>query len=505
MICFAATGGLYFIFPELAKVFLVIFSILFLVGLRDAFQSRHAVLKNFPVVGHFRYLLEEIRPEIQQYFVESNTDGRPIDRNTRSVVYQRSKKALQTQPYGTQDDVYEAGNEWLTHSMYPTTASEGWDWIQVGGSQCQKPYRCSRLNISAMSYGSLSARAIQALNKGAKIGGFYHNTGEGGISDHHLHGGDLVWQIGTGYFGCRTEDGKFCSKSFAEKAQKDIVKMVEIKLSQGAKPGKGGMLPGAKVTPEVARVRQVPIGKDVLSPSSHNSFSNPKELLAFVDQLRELAGGKPVGIKMCIGRYREFEELVDAMVTEGKHPDFITIDGSEGGTGAAPIEFCDSVGMPLKDSLCFVNDLLNERGLRNKICIIASGKSFTGFDMIRNFALGADIINSARGMMLALGCIQALRCHSNECPVGIATNHPGLEKGLSVEAKAPRVANYHHETLKSAGALLGAMGKKDISEIERRDIFMRMDTGQCLSFEEYYGPVPRMSVGNGVVTQAQSS
>ncbi|MCJ8276451.1 MAG: FMN-binding glutamate synthase family protein, partial [Bdellovibrionales bacterium] len=343
--------------------------------------------------------------------------------------------------------------------MYSAKVDEGFDRIMIGGPDCKKPYSSSRMNISAMSYGSLSYRAVQALNRGAKMGNFSHNTGEGGISEFHKQGGDLVWQLGTGYFGCRTAEGRFCEKTFAEKSQWEEVKMIELKLSQGAKPGKGGILPGVKVTEEIAEIRGVPVGKDVISPSSHIEFSDAKGLLQFIKKLRDLSGGKPVGFKLCVGKKSEFIDVVDEMKTTGIKPDFIAVDGSEGGTGAAPLEFSNGVGMPLKDGLSFVSSELNVAGLRDEIKVIASGKSLTAFDMIRNYSLGADVVNSARGMMLALGCIQALRCHSNHCPVGITTNNPALVKGLHVESKAQRVANYHEETFKVVKSLLSAMGK----------------------------------------------
>lgn len=463
-----------------------VFIVLFAIGIVDATQTRHAVRRNFPIVGNFRYLLEAIRPEIQQYFVESNTDGRPIDRNERSVVYQRAKKQLQVLPFGTQEDLYKEGREWVCHSMFPTEVDEDFDRVWVGGKDCKQPYHASILNISAMSYGSLSKKAVEALNRGAAKGGFYHNTGEGGISPFHLKGADIVWQIGTGYFGCRTPEGRFDDAIFEKKAHLDNVKMIEIKLSQGAKPGKGGMLPGAKVTAEIAEIRGVAIGKDVISPPGHQEFNDAKGLLEFVQKLRSLSGGKPVGFKLCVGDHLEILEIFKQIQNTGIAPDFITVDGAEGGTGAAPIEFSDAVGMPLKDGLSYVSSLVERFGLRDQIRIIASGKSLTGFHMIRNFALGADMINSARGMMLSLGCIQALRCHSNHCPVGITTNDPNLTAGLHVPAKAERVANYHSETLKVVHSLLSAMGRKRPSDVRLKDIYQRQSDGTYKTFEEIF-------------------
>ncbi len=459
---------------------------LIILGVRDSFQKSHAVIRNFPIVGHFRYMLEAIRPEIQQYFVESNTDGRPIDRNDRSVVYQRSKKQLQVLPFGTQEDLYAEGQEWVCHSMFPGPVDEDFDRVKVGGEQCTQPYEASIFNISAMSYGSLSKNAVMALNLGAAKGGFYHNTGEGGIAPAHLLGADIVWQIGTGYFGCRTKDGGFDRDLFQKKSQQEQVKMIELKLSQGAKPGKGGMLPGAKVTVEIAEIRGVPIGEDVLSPSAHKEFSDAAGLLNFIKLLRELSGGKPVGFKVCVGDKAQILDVFKEMDKSGIVPDFITVDGAEGGTGAAPLEFANAVGMPLKDGLSFVASLVEQFDLKKNIKIIAAGKSLTGFHLIRSFGLGADIVNSGRGMMLALGCIQALRCHSNHCPVGITTNNPSLMAGLEVSSKSQRVANYHSETIKVVQHLLSAMGKARPSDVRREDIFQRQSDGTYKTYAEVY-------------------
>lgn len=483
---FAICAGLYMVSAPIAIFLALILLALLFVGIMDMMQTKHAIKSNFPVIGHFRYILEAIRPEIQQYFIESNIDGAPINRNKRSLVYQRSKRELESLPFGTQEDVYKQGNEWVCHSMYPGKVADDFDRILVGGKDCKKPYLSSRLNISAMSYGSLSDRAVMALNKGAKEGGFSHNTGEGGISEFHKQGGDLVWQIGTGYFGCRTPEGDFSPEVFAEKAQWENVKMIEIKLSQGAKPGKGGILPGVKVTEEIAEIRGVPVGETVISPPSHKEFDGPQGLLEFVKKLRDLSGGKPVGFKLCVGRKSEFLEIISAMKSTNILPDFITVDGSEGGTGAAPPEFSNAVGMPLKDGLSFVSNSLKEAGLRNEIRILAAGKSLTGFDMIRNFSLGADIVNSARGMMLSLGCIQALRCHSNHCPVGITTSNPSLVKGLDVDYKSQRVASYQIETLKVVKSLLSAMGKTGPGDVELSDVHQRQSGGGYLTYDKIY-------------------
>jgi glutamate synthase domain-containing protein 2 len=396
------------------------------------YQTKHALRRNFPFVGRGRWVMEFLRPFFRQYFFESETDGVPISRMFRSVIYQRAKGAPDAVPYGTKLDTQAVGYEWIGHSLAAIHASKETpkQRIDVGGPDCLKPYSASVFNISAMSYGSLSGNAIEALNKGAKKGGFFHNTGEGSVSPSHLkHGGDLVWQIGTGYFGCRTADGKFDGDSFAKTAIKDNIKMIEIKLSQGAKPGHGGILPAHKNTIEIAQIRQVEPGTRVESPPTHSSFSTPLEMMQFIKKLRDLSGGKPIGFKLCIGRKSEFIALCKAMIETKIQPDFITVDGGEGGTGAAPLEYSNSVGMPLREALVFVVDVLNGFGLKKEIRVIASGKTFTGFHLVKKLALGADMCNSARGMMVALGCVQSLICHTNECPTGIATQDPAVASG----------------------------------------------------------------------------
>jgi len=458
-------------------------------GVRDMFQTRHAVLRNFPVLGHMRYLLELIRPEINQYFVESNQDGRPFSREVRSVVYQRAKKELATVPFGTQKEVTAVGYEWMNHSMYPERTPATESRVQIGSSRCKQPYSASLLNVSAMSYGALSKNAIQALNGGAKDGGFFHNTGEGGISPHHLeHGGDLVWQIGTSYFGCRDETGHFSDEVFSEKAQLEQVKMIEIKLSQGAKPGHGGILPKEKITDEVAEIRGVSKGADVISPPFHTAFHGPEALLRFVDRLRDLSGGKPVGFKLCVGSHSEFEELCLAMIDTDITPDFITIDGGEGGTGAAPLEFANSMGSPLADALPVVDDVLTRYGLRDEVKLIASGRVLTAFQMAQRMAMGADLCASARGMMMALGCIQALRCNSNVCPVGVATQDENLVAGLVVGHKRVRVMNYQQETVHTLMELCAAAGLRCPSELTRFHINRRVSSVETKTYAEIYGP-----------------
>ena len=462
-----------------------------LLGIVDMVQSKRAVQRNFPVIGHARYLFELIRPEIQQYFVESNMDGRPFNREDRSLVYQRAKGVNDTLPFGTQRDVYETGYEWINHSMAPVQPHESNPRVTIGEGRCAKPYSASILNISAMSFGSLSANAIEALNTGAREGAFAHNTGEGSISPHHQHGGDLIWQIGTGYFGCRDKDGGFDPDSFAECAAQDAVKMIEIKISQGAKPGHGGILPAAKITPEIAAIRGVPMGEDVISPAAHRAFSNPIELLEFVVRLRELSGGKPVGFKFCVGKRREFLAICKAMLETGNCPDFITVDGGEGGTGAAPFEFSNSLGCPLVDGLTFVHNSLTGIGLRDQVKIIASGKVASGFGLTRMLALGADLCNAARAMMLSLGCIQARKCNNNECPVGIATQNRSLMSGLDVKEKAHRVERYHSETIHAAGELMGAAGLRSPEELRPWHIARRvshLETKHYGEIVEYLEP-----------------
>ncbi len=461
---------------------------LFALGVWDLLQTRHAILRNFPVVGHGRYVLEMIRPEIVQYFIEQNHDGRPLDREQRSVIYQRAKRQLDTLPFGTQRDVYDVGYEWMDHSLHAWHIdTHALPRIRIGGPDCTQPYDAAMLNISAMSYGSLSKNAVLALNEGAREGGFFHNTGEGGLSPYHLApGGDLCWQIGTGYFGCRAADGGFDAALFAEKMALPQVKLCEIKLSQGAKPGHGGILPAKKVTAEISQIRHVPMGQDVLSPPTHRAFSTPAELCAFIAECRRLAGGKPIGFKLAIGRRHEFLAICKAMLESGVTPDFITVDGGEGGTGAAPLEFSNAVGAPLTDALIFVHNALVGCGLRDRIKLIAAGKITTGFDMVRRLAIGADLCYSARGMMVALGCIQALRCNNNHCPTGVATQDPALMRGLVVQDKAPRVANFQRETVESLMELLAAAGVEHPDDLRPDHVHRRVSPTEVRHYGELY-------------------
>ncbi len=486
VICVSIVGGLSLVWPA-ALWALVVIGPLILLGIYDSGQRSHAVIRNFPVIGRARYWMEAIRPEIQQYFVESDTSGRPFSRELRSVIYQRAKVATDTRPFGTIRNLDEVGSEWIAHSLTPNHPPEQEPRILIGEGRCDRPYAASTLNVSAMSFGSLSKNAVLALNGGAKLGGFAHNTGEGGISPYHLEpGGDLIWQIGTGYFGCRTAEGDFDPDQFAHKSKLESVKMIEIKLSQGAKPGHGGILPGAKVTPEIAQIRGVPSGQDVISPPYHRAFSTPKGLLDFLVQLRELSGGKPIGFKLCVGQPSEFLSICKAMVETGMVPDFITVDGAEGGTGAAPMEFSNSIGMPLTDGLLFVHNALLGCNLRGKIRVICSGKIVTGFHMIQRMAIGADLCNSARAMMFALGCIQALKCNTNHCPVGVTTQDPDLVRGLDVAGKKHRVCNYHRNTVNSFLDILGAAGLSHGDELRPRHIQRRVSPTEVQDYGRIY-------------------
>jgi glutamate synthase domain-containing protein 2 len=455
------------------------------VGIYDLQQSHHAILRNYPIIGHLRFMLETIRPEIRQYFLESETEAAPFSRAQRTLVYTRAKGQSDKRPFGTQLDTRAMGYEWINHSIAPTHLA-GHDFrVKVGGKDCTQPYNISLFNVSAMSFGALSANAIQALNLGAKMGGFAHDTGEGSISRHHrVHGGDLIWEIGSGYFGCRDEHGHFSPEHFVENVRSPQVKMVEIKLSQGAKPGHGGVLPGPKVTEEIAEARGVMVGEDCVSPASHSSFSTPLELMTFIQQLRTLSEGKPVGFKLCIGHPWEWFAIVKAMLETGIQPDFIVVDGAEGGTGAAPLEFSDHMGMPLQEALRLVHNTLVGAGLRDSIRIGASGKIVSAFDMARALALGADWCNSARGFMFALGCIQAQTCHSGNCPTGVTTQDPTRQLALVVPSKAERVKNFHEHTLEALQELMEASGLQTPHDFTPRHIMRRVSETQTLHLSD---------------------
>ena len=466
-------------------------------GWRDVRQTRHAILRNYPVIGHLRFLLEFIRPEIRQYFVESDHEQAPFSRQQRSLVYQRAKGEPDKRPFGTQLDVHAAGYEWLNHSMAPTKL-ESHDFRVLVGADRAQPYSASVFNISAMSFGALSANAILALNAGARRGGFAHDTGEGSISTHHrVHGGDLVWQVASGYFGCRHEDGSFSPERFQAQAREPQVRMIEVKLSQGAKPGHGGVLPGSKVTPEIAAARGVPPGVDCISPARHSAFATPLELLAFVDRLRELSGGKPTGLKLCVGHPWEWFAVARAMLETGVVPDFIVVDGAEGGTGAAPLEFTDHVGAPLQEGLLLVHNTLVGLGLRPRVRIGCAGKIVSAFDIARAMALGADWCNAARGFMFALGCIQAQTCHTGRCPTGVTTQDPARQRALVVPDKAERVYRFHQNTLHALKDLVQAAGLRHPREISPQHIVRRTSQHQVRLLANELG-----FVAPGVLLQA---
>ena len=490
-------GFLSLAWPSILYLLLLVVPFI-LLGVKDMLSS-HSVLRNYPVIGHLRYLLESIRPEIRQYFIAGNLSDRPYSRETRSLIYQRAKNVEDTHPFGTEHDVQETGYLFAGHSMKVQEVPESRSRLQVGGAACEKPYQASLINISAMSYGALSRNAIRALNLGAKQAGIYHNTGEGGLTSHHLSAGaDVVWQIGTGYFGCRNKDGNFEHDLFVEKAQLEQVKMIEIKLSQGAKPSHGGILPADKISKEISEIRGIPMGQDCLSPPTHKMFDTPLSLLAFVQQLRELSGGKPVGFKLAIGIKKEFMGICKAMLESGIYPDYIVVDGAEGGTGAAPLIYSNHLGLPGDEALAFVHNCLTGCGLRNKLRLIASAKVASGFDIARKFALGANMVNIARGFMFSLGCIQAMKCNTNECPTGVTSNKPSRYKAIVIEEKAKHVHNFHRNTMSAFLDLIGALGFNDPQAIGARDMLYRKDIGTTVSLYEVFHFVEENSLLNEV-------
>jgi glutamate synthase domain-containing protein 2 len=457
-----------------------------LIGVYDLIQHRHSVLRNYPILGHGRFMLEGIRPELQQYFIERNTDGAPSDRDTRSAIYQRAKGVKDEQAYGTERDVNEPGYEWLLQSIDSHDPPETIPRVRIGGPHCTKPYDMALLNVSGMSFGALSGAALTALNRGAAKGNFAHDTGEGGLTDHHLQGADLIWELGTAYFGARTRDGGFDPHQFADKAANDAVKCVSLKLSQGAKPGIGGVLPGAKVTAEIAAARAVPQGETCVSPPGHRVFSTPRELVLFIARMRELADGKPAGFKLCVGLRHELLAVCKAMLEEGVTPDFIIVDGAEGGTGAAPAEYSDHVGVPLTEGLMCVHNALVGCGLRDRIKIGASGKVATGSDIVKRLAQGADYTNAARAMMMAVGCLQSQRCHTNKCPVGVATQDPKRSRALNVPDKTERVYRYQRATVAEAQRLIASMGLEGPEEVGPHHLIRRVDHITSSSYAELY-------------------
>lgn len=464
-----------------------VFGLLTAVGLHDMLQTKRAVLRNYPIAGHTRYIMEDLRPKIRQYFFEGEKDGRPFPRDKRALAYQRAKGQLDKRPFGTEYDVYEPRYEWISHSLAPTPLDSHNFRITIGGPDCKKPYSASVLNISAMSFGSLSANAIRSLNAGAKMGGFAHDTGEGGLSPYHReNGGDIIWELGSGYFGCRNPDGSFSPERFAETATLDQVKMIEIKLSQGAKPGHGGVLPQAKITEEISNIRGIPMDRDCLSPAAHPAFSTPLEMMAFIRQLRELSGGKPVGFKLCVGHAHEFLAIVKAMLESGTTPDFIVVDGKEGGTGAAPQEFIDHIGMPLREGLTFVHNALVGAGLRDKIKIGCSGMVISAFDIARIMALGADWVNMARGFMFAVGCIQSQSCHTDKCPVGVATQDLHRQRALVPADKAARVRQFHNKTLEALAEVVSSAGLNHPREFQPFHFHKRISQSQVTTFTHLY-------------------
>jgi glutamate synthase domain-containing protein 2 len=475
------------------------------VGVHDLLQKRHSILRNYPIAGHLRFLFEAIRPEMRQYFFEDDKDGMPFSRDRRAVVYQRAKMALDVRPFGSHYDVYGNTYEWMAHSIAPQPLSDEHFRVIIGGPDCAQPYSASVFNISAMSFGSLSANAIRALNNGARLGGFAHDTGEGGYSPYHREGGgDIIWELGSGYFGARNPDGTFSPEKFAAAAADPQVKMIELKLSQGAKPGHGGVLPAPKVSREISLTRGVPMGQDCISPARHSAFSTPVEMMRFIAEMRRLSGGKPAGFKLCIGHEWEFLALCKAMLETGIFPDFIVVDGKEGGTGAAPMEFLDHVGKPMRQGLYFVNNALVGIGARQRIKIGAAGKIITAFDIVRTMALGADWCNAARGFMFAVGCIQSQNCHTDRCPTGVATQDPTRQRALDVPDKMHRVANFHRATLRELAELTAAAGLDHPQEFRPIHISRRISPSEVVTYADIYPALGEGQLLSGAIPQRWS-
>lgn len=457
------------------------------IAILDFVQKKHSLRRNYPLIARFRWLFEDLRPYLRSYIVESNQDGRPFDKNARALVYARSKNQTSTHPFGTELDVYSDEYEWLSHSIVPNDTVAEEFRIAIGGPQCTKPYSAAILNVSAMSFGSLGSKAIEALNMGAKRGDFYHDTGEGSFSKYHAkHDGDIVWELGSGYFGCRDADGHFDDEKFRKTASLDQIKMIEIKLSQGAKPGHGGVLPGAKVTPEIAETRGVPAGENCISPAAHSAFSTPLEMLAWAARLRELSGGKPIGIKLCVGQPHEVFAIIKAMLESDILLDFIVVDGAEGGTGAAPVELSNRVGMPLREGLILVRNALVGAGLKDHIKLGAAGKVVSGAGLAINLALGADWCNAARAFMFSLGCVQSMKCHTGDCPTGVATQDPFRQRALVIEDKAERVYQFQKQTVAALRDIVVAMGLENPWQIRPHHLHERLNSAKSSSIDYIY-------------------
>tara|TARA_R110002124_G_scaffold184888_3_gene352321 strand:+ start:140 stop:1786 length:1647 start_codon:yes stop_codon:yes gene_type:complete len=460
---------------------------LFATALLDFVQTRHSLRRNYPLIARFRWLFEDLRPYLRSYIVESDLDGRPFNKDERALAYARSKNEISTHPFGTELDVYSDEYEWLSHSIVPNDAVPEELRIMIGGPQCTKPYSAAILNISAMSFGSLGGNAIEALNMGAKKGGFYHDTGEGSYSKYHAkHGGDIVWELGSGYFGCRDADGHFDDEKFRATATLDQIKMIEIKLSQGAKPGHGGVLPGTKVTKEIAETRGVPAGENCISPVAHSAFSTPLEMLAWAARLREMSGGKPVGIKLCVGQPHEVFAIIKAMLESNILLDFIVVDGAEGGTGAAPVELSNRVGMPLREGLILVRNALVGAGLKDRIRLGAAGKVVSGAGLAINMAVGADWCNAARAFMFSLGCVQSMKCHTGDCPTGVATQDPFRQRGLVIGDKAERVYQFQKQTVSALRDIVVAMGLENPWQIRPHHLHERLNSAKSSSIDYIY-------------------
>ncbi len=466
---------------------LIVLVPLLLVALWDFMQRAHTLRRNYPLVARIRWIMEDLRPFAQAYIVEGDLDGRPFAHDERGLVYARAKGDLDAHPFGTELDVYSDEYQWMSHSMAPNAAAPACWRVDVGSDQCAQPYSAALLNISAMSFGSLGSHAIEALNLGAKRGDFYHDTGEGGYSPYHrTHGGDVVWEIGSGYFGCRDGAGRFDPEMFADKAANPQIKMIEIKLSQGAKPGHGGVLPAAKVTAEIAEIRGVSEGRDCISPAAHSAFSSPVELIEWAARLRDLARGKPVGIKLCLGQPHEVFAVMKAMLATGITLDFVVVDGAEGGTGAAPVELSNSVGMPLREGLILMRNALVGTGLKPQIKLAGSGKVHSGAGLAMNHGLGADWSNAARGFMFALGCVQSMKCHTDMCPTGVTTQDPTRQRGLVVADKAPRVERFHAATLGALREIVVAMGLDDPWQIRPFHVHQRLNSARSNPTDRIY-------------------